>query len=162
MNRPNSYRLIYPKDYLDVVSVISRLRRMLIEETLLRKIEICGSTMDLTKAFNLIPRKPAELILLRLGFPSEVLSFWMHNLSHLSRSLQFAGVQGPCVESTCGFPEGDSLSILAMIAVSVVSYYSVTTDQLKAFAFADNWAWVSTSLEHQFNAWVATLNLVSS
>eukprot|EP00438_Fugacium_kawagutii_P000897 Skav225783 [mRNA] locus=scaffold2147:12137:16420:- [translate_table: standard] len=133
-----------------------------IEHSLLHGHEICGATMDLTKAFNLVPRKPLQHLLSRLGVGVQVIRFWFANLAKLTRSLLFAGVQCSPVGSTCGFPEGDSLSILAMLAVSFVFYHKVKTASLKPFAYADNWSWLSRSTKDQFRAWVHVLNLLAS
>eukprot|EP00438_Fugacium_kawagutii_P021779 Skav205465 [mRNA] locus=scaffold4885:270761:274054:+ [translate_table: standard] len=131
-----------------------------IEDALVNQLDLTGSTMDLTKAFNLIPRRPLRILLSRLGVPLPWIDFWLINLSKLSRALVHQGNVGSFIPSTCGVPEGDALSILAMISISVVFYFKVVTVNLQAFSFADNWAWVSKSTRDQFRAWVAVRNLL--
>lgn len=94
-----------------------------VEKSIAEGYDLCGSTMDLTKAFNLLPRAPVRYILERLGFPGVILDFWFSNLTRMTRSLAFAGTQGKTASATTGFAEGDCLSIIAMLSVAILFFY---------------------------------------
>jgi hypothetical protein len=121
----------------------------------------CSSTMDLAKAFNLVPRYPAAILMNRLGVPWSCLNFWLQSLSNMSRSPLIAGSMGTCIGSTTGVPEGDVLSILAMLAISALFYYRNLSPRVSPFAYADNWAWQATTLRDNFLSWIKTLNSVA-
>lgn len=118
--------------------------------------------MDLAKAFNLIPRYPAAILLHRLGMPWWCLSFWLKSLSNMSRVPIIDGVMGIPISSTTGVPEGDVWSVLAMIAVSSMFYFKNLSPQVSPFSYADNWSWIAKSVRENFLAWIKTLQLVSA
>ena len=118
--------------------------------------------IDLAKAFNLIPRFPAAILLNRLGLSWDILQFWLKSLSVMSRSPIVAGVMGEQISSTTGVPEGDVWSVLAMIGVSTLFYFKNLTPNVNPFSYVDNWSWMSTSTRENFLAWIRTLNLVSA
>ena len=133
-----------------------------VEEALHQKDFLCGTTMDLAKAFNLIPRYPAAILMNRLGVPWWCLQFWLKSLSRMSRSPVIAGSLGSPIGSTTGVPEGDVWSILAMLAISALFYFRNFSPRVSPFAYADNWAWISKTIKDNFDSWVKTLNLVSA
>ncbi len=88
-----------------------------IEEAIDLKQSLCGSALDLSKAFNLVPRLPALKILQELGISEQILKFWQMNLSRMTR-LPYAFDQlGEPIPSTTGVPEGDAWSVLCMIGM---------------------------------------------
>lgn len=52
---------------------ISLLQTIQIEDSLARGNDCCGTTMDLMKAFNMVPRLPAAMLMNRMGIPWEIL-----------------------------------------------------------------------------------------
>ena len=141
---------------------VSLMQSTEVERALLERDAICGTSMDLSKAFNLIPRRPAALLLNRLGVPWNILQFWVINLANMVR-LPFAyGQFGTPVGSTTGVPEGDAWSVLCMIAISTMYYFKLRTEYTVPFAFADNWSWVTRTVRDLFRNWVKVLNLVAA
>ena len=141
---------------------LSIMQTTALEDALQKKQFLCGTTMDLAKAFNLIPRFPAAVLMNRLGVPWWCLQFWLRSLSKMSRSPVIAGSLGMTIDSTTGVPEGDVWSILAMLAVSALFYFRNLSPCMTPFAYADNWAWLSKTIKDNFDSWVKTLNLVSA
>ena len=135
---------------------------LLIETYLANRHGLCGSSVDLIKAFNLIPRFPLAKVFLKMGLDWSIVRFWLNNLSRLTRYPLILGSLGEPVCSSTGIPEGDSWSVLGMIALSTVYYYTLATPTLYPYAYADNWSWLSTSAKQNFLAWIRLLNLVSS
>ena len=133
-----------------------------VEEAISVKSFRCGTTMDLAKAFNLVPRFPAAVLLNRLGLSWHLLSFWIESLKNMTRSPIISGCLGIRIGSTTGVPEGDVWSVLAMIAISTLFYYKNVTVTVTPFSYADNWSWISHTVRDNFKAWIKTLNLVGS
>ena len=133
-----------------------------IEQHVQMSHELCGVSIDLSKAFNLVPRYPARALLKKLGVPDDVIQFWALSISRLSRVVLFRGQIGYPVNSTTGIPEGDSFSVLIMIALSAFFYYRMVRPQVWPAAYADNWSWMSTSDKECFQAFIRVLNLAQS
>lgn len=100
--------------------------------------------MDLVKAFNLIPRRVIQFLLQMLGVPRTAINCWFSSLTRLTRSLQNGKDLGPPMTSTTGLPEGDSLSVVGMLALSFVFHHKLRTPQLRPYAYADNWSFMTT------------------
>ena len=133
-----------------------------IEESVAQNMELCGTSMDLIKAFNLVPRRPATLLLTRLGIPADILVFWAKSISRMTR-LPFAFNQlGDAIPSTTGVPEGDAWSVLCMLGISTLFFFRVRTAYTTPFAYADNWSWITSPIKQQVQSWIRTLNMVSS
>ena len=133
-----------------------------IESCLSSRQGLCGSSVDLIKAFNLIPRYPLSKVFERLGLPTHTIAFWSLNMSRLSRYPTILGSVGEPISSSTGIPEGDSWSVLGMLALSAVFYYTLSRPNLQPFTFADNWSWMTKSSKQNFQAWIRLLNLVST
>ena len=133
-----------------------------IESCLSNRQGLCGSSVDLVKAFNLIPRLPLAKIFERLGLQRHTIRFWCLNLSRLTRYPTILGSLGVPVASSTGIPEGASWSVLGMLALSAAFYYTLARPNLKPYTFADNWSWMTTSAKQNFQAWIRLLNLTSS
>ena len=117
--------------------------------------------MDLVKAFNLIPRQVIKHIFQLLGIPSFVTNFWFLSLTKLSRALQNGQSLGPATASTTGLPEGDSMSVVGMLALSFVFHAKLKSPRLFPYAYADNWSFMSTSERECFRAMTTILNLIT-
>ena len=101
----------------------------------------CGVVLDLIKAFNVVCRAFLQALMVRLGFPREVVDAWFASMHSLSRQTLIAGAVYGDSSSTTGIPEGDPMSILGMFALcclfrEVVADYSV---RALIFSYADNW-----------------------
>ena len=102
---------------------LSLMQAFQVEKALSHKLGRCGTTMDLANAFNLIPRWPAACVMQRLGIPWSIIVFWTKSLSRMSSSPVIANTMCDRISSTTGVPEGDVMSVLAMIAISTLFYF---------------------------------------
>ena len=136
-------------------------QKLLIEEHVKDKKQLGGFSLDLVKAFNTFNRRIMFLALTRMGVPIRIASFWIRCLSRLLRHPEIHGRLGPPLPSTTGAPEGDCISVLAMIALSTVFYYRlrVAAPVVQPFAYADNWSWITDHQKSHFKAMVGILNL---
>jgi hypothetical protein len=135
---------------------ISLLQTIQIEDSLARGNDCCGTTMDLMKAFNMVPRLPAAMLMNRMGIPWEILAFWMFSLSRMTRIPVLSGYMSSELPSTTGVPEGCTWSILAMIAISTIFFYKNACPKIIPFSYADNWVWIAKAPEDNFYAWIRT------
>ena len=123
-------------------------QQAIIETNVLDGTPTMGYTLDLVKAFNILPRRIVGRLMVKLGAPLECVSFWLKNLSKMTRRLQLFHTLfhyvGDAVNSTTGCPEGDCLAVVAMVAFSYFYHYKLSALGAKVFTYADNWSWLTT------------------
>ena len=100
---------------------------------------LSGFVFDLLKAFNTLQWETTLLVASRLGVPDSILRGWKLALIGLRRSVLINGTIHGEHAATCGFPEGDPLSVFGMFVVAFC-WGTWTTFNLDCvpFAFADN------------------------
>ena len=127
------------------VQDITFLQQFHIEKAKNRSAPWRGFTLDLIKAFNLLPRRVIYHLLIYHGVPPDSIQFWFHNLRKMTRRLQVRNCVGPPLHMTTGVPEGDSLSVCAMLVVSSAFYWTIQSPTVFPFAYADNWSYLATN-----------------
>lgn len=123
-------------------------QQFLIEKAHQTNVPYGGFTLDLVKAFNLIPRQVAKRLLVAWGAPSRAVSFWIQSLNNMCRLLQ---VRGRCSEtrsSATGAPEGDSMSVCAMLVIAAF-FRKTSIVNVQPFTYADNWTFMSPDCTHR-------------
>ena len=75
---------------------------------------LCGVSTDIVKAFNCIQRQPLFALCDHLGFSQRLLAPWERFLTHFTRRFNVKNELSKPYSSNIGFPEGCSLSVLAM------------------------------------------------
>ena len=128
------------------VQDLSLAQQSQIEHHLCNRTALSGFTLDLVKAFNLLPRRAIVHIMTHFGAPRHLIEAWVLCLSHMTRRVQLGNFLDEPMPSTTGVPEGDSLSVAAMIAVSWVFWLRVSSTKIRAFCYADNWSWMTTQM----------------
>ena len=89
--------------------------QMAVEQALLGNQDLSGSSTDLKRAFNCISRPLSQHLARQLGIPDHVVRPWMSFLALNQRRFLVNGfVSEPCLSSV-GMPEGDALSVYAML-----------------------------------------------
>eukprot|EP00438_Fugacium_kawagutii_P005492 Skav227036 [mRNA] locus=scaffold72:165096:168941:+ [translate_table: standard] len=136
-------------------------QKVSIEKRLMLDEPIGGFSLDLQKAFNTFPRKPLIRLFSRLGVPAFLSVFWIQCLSLMQRFPQHRGRLGKATRSTTGIPEGDSLSVLGMLALSALFFFTVVRENIHPYTYADNWSWHTLACRPHFLAFQAMLNLVT-
>ncbi|OLP98064.1 Casein kinase I-like hhp1 [Symbiodinium microadriaticum] len=107
----------------------------LVEESLLSGSDLSGFCLDLRKAFNFLPR--------------------------VRRSFQINGSLGPPVPSTTGAPEGDPVSVLAMIAVCWL-YVALLEGLVAPKAYVDNLSWTADAPDNHAPAMLVLNDFVQA
>ena len=137
-------------------------QQYIIEKSLELQNGLCGYTLDLVKAFYMIPRFPLMVLFRKFGIPETVTAFSINNLAHLTRLLQIGSALGPALRSTCGFPEKDSMSVLGMVVLSSSFFYRIAAPRISPFCYADNWSWIAKDSREHFRTLITGLNWVHS
>ena len=104
-----------------------------------------GLTLDLVKCFNTLQHTPCVKILRRLGVPEVFITFWIQSIQRMQRFWLIRNEMIASSTPNCGFPEGDCMSIVAMLAVSRLWVQLIQVDHLLPHSFADNWSWVTNN-----------------
>ena len=134
------------------VKDIAIVQKFHIEQSLSQGHQIGGFSLDLIKAFNNFGRFPLGRIMCRLGIPEQIVHFWLVSLSRMHRYLEHGGTVSPSIPSTTGVPEGDSLSVIAMISLASAFFFRLKNPNVFPFAYADNWNWMTRIQQEHFRA----------
>lgn len=120
------------------VKDLAFLQKLAIEETLVSDTHLRGFSLDLVKAFNTFPRLPLSITLQKMGVPSWTCTFWK-KMQVLVRHPQHNSSSGPATPSITGVPEGDGVSVIAMLGLSTYFFVKLSNQQTFPYAYADNW-----------------------
>ena len=105
------------------VREFSWLQQFAAEVANIKKTPVAGLSLDLVKAFNLLPRIPLGQLMEHLNVPSNLVAVWMAGLGNLSRRFTFHGAYEQQIPSFSGVPEGCALSVCAMLAFGFLYHY---------------------------------------
>ena len=127
-----------------------------IEYALSTEQALCGLSTDLIRAFNNIPRQHTFALAEHLGVPSRVTAPWRCFLDSCTRSFEIRGALSSSTQSNCGLPEGDALSVYAMVQLDFAwhVYMRAFSPSVRAISFVDNLALVTTIPEQLATALV--------
>ena len=111
-----------------------------IELSLVEGTDLVGMSSDLQRAFNHIGRRQTFLVAEKVGLPQELLRPWGNFIANVERRFDLFGQLSQPVLSTSGFPEGDPLSILAMLLAnwSHHQYLAAFNPKINAITYVDN------------------------
>ena len=117
-----------------------------------------GVSSDLQKAFNHIPRPQTAILAEHIGVPQRVITPWMAFLDSCTRSFCVRSAHSEAVTSTVGMPEGDALSVFAMVQLDLAwrTYMAVFHPAIRSWSFVDNLTWTSPSTGETAAALVGT------
>lgn len=125
-----------------------------IENAQLCSIGLCGMLADLQKAFNMLPRIVVIEACAILGIPMSVLIGWAGALSQMQRRFQIRDSLGDAVMSSCGFPEGDALSCVAMMVVDCIfhEWFRHYMPLAQPISYVDDWQLLVCDPSHMQDA----------
>lgn len=137
------------------VKDITMQQQVLIEQAHKTNTHYGGFTLDLVKAFNLIPRQTAKLLLTAWGAPENAVGVWIRYLNNTSRMLHVRNQYSSPVRSTTGAPEGDAMLVCAMLVIAATYFRRMSVISVTPFTYADNWTFMSTDQRCLFRALVS-------
>ena len=114
--------------------------QLLVECSYHTEVDVSGINLDLVKCFNNLPRTPIFESLRIMGAPDNVLVPWKGGLHQLERRFRISTNMGPAYRSTVGYPEGDPLSCVGMLAFNMLMETYMNQYEATAFltSFVDN------------------------
>ena len=120
-----------------------------VQDSYVHDVAHSGLVLDLTKAFNTLPRVPVLGLALKCGVDFGIVQAWAGFLGGMQRRFVVRNSLGPPVSSTCGVPEGCGLSCLAMLMINQLlhSWLAAFAPRVRCFSYVDNWELVSTDAE---------------
>ena len=100
----------------------------------------CGLSTDLVRAFNFISREHTYFLAECLGVPSRIMVPWKRFLADCKRAFRIRGCLSQSCSSVRGMPEGDALSVYAMVQLdhSWHLYMKQFCPTIQTFSFVDN------------------------
>lgn len=112
-----------------------------VENAQLQGAHLSGMMADLHKAFNMLPRVVVIEVCAVLGVPTHILLAWAGALSKMQRRFQIRNSMGPAVLSSCGFPEGDAMSCVAMMVIDLVyhEWFRHFFPMVQPISYVDDW-----------------------
>ena len=122
--------------------------QLAIEQAHMDDHPLVGVLLDLSKAFNTLPRPPVFALALKLGLPRELVVAWSGAVAKLARRFQIRGATGPALPSYTGFPEGCALSCVAMMLVDFAlhRYVDASANSGSLTTFVDDWQLVDSGV----------------
>lgn len=113
----------------------------------LQEQSLGGLTLDIVKCFNCLPRLPCKMLLSLLGVPNQILEFWYLSIGKMFRNWQIDGQIIRGTAASTGLPEGDTWSVLAMIAVNVHLDELLKNLEVILNTYADNWSYATEDVQ---------------
>lgn len=112
-----------------------------IEHAQQHDVQLCGLLADLQKAFNMLPRLVVMEACAIIGVPLPTLVGWAGALSAMPRRFQIRASLSPELFSSCGFPEGDALSCVAMMVIDVIfhEWFRHYMPSVQPISYVDDW-----------------------
>lgn len=103
--------------------------------------ELAGLTTDIQKAFNHLPRSIVKALALHYGLPRQFVATWHQALEQLERFFIIGGEATRAVHGGTGYPEGDPLSVVAMMLLNLGMHEWVrqAVPTSTVYSFVDNW-----------------------
>ena len=122
---------------------------------------LSGVTLDLRKCFNLICRQKLRKMVIDCGIPEAIVSKWISSLQEMQRYWQVGQECSFFFDTSTGCPEGDSLSVVAMVFIAWLWVEGIIRiqDDMGASAYADNWTWWAVDPNLHQPAFQRTLSL---
>ncbi len=126
----------------------------LIAQKVAAKASLAGLVLDITKCFNIWDRNLLKALMVRFGFPVQVVDAWLAMLRQLSRTVLVEGAVFGRAGSITGIPEGDPLSVVGMFVFAKAFDHFVQRGPAKVICmtYADNWELVARSANELLRA----------
>jgi len=130
-----------------------------------------GFAIDIVKCFDQLPRWLTKHIIRHLPMDLRargIIDAWYRHGDALTKRLRLRGSLGPPWTSSCGYPQGDSMSIFAMTIITEAWRMCVHAQcprdlgpSGRLMSFADNWEAVAETAHGAFNLLAATISFVA-
>ena len=104
-------------------------------------VPLAGIVCDIEKAFNCLSRSVVFGVAALMQLPMHILKGWAGMLNQLARHFDVRKSLSPATYSSTGFPEGDGLSVVAMILLDCVLHWWMAAGYApcRTLSFVDDW-----------------------
>ena len=123
---------------------------------------IAGFTLDLIKAFNGLPRRPALHMLKKLGCPPSIANSWYASLLRMRRVFSVGSDISIAHSATTGVAEGCPISVVIMNCFSYLAAFLISSVGATPTTYFDNWGWFSNTMTSNREALRAVLRMCDS
>lgn len=144
------------------VKELAYAQKRMIEDAVKSNSVLGGFSLDLIEAFNTFAWYPSACIMHRLGIPWALLKSWLCSLDRMVRYPFIEGQIASGIFSTTGVPEGCSISVLSMLALSCMFHLRTARENVFPFAYADSWSWMSKQQQAHLLAHRDVLSMASA
>eukprot|EP00438_Fugacium_kawagutii_P001283 Skav218600 [mRNA] locus=scaffold3628:123125:127939:+ [translate_table: standard] len=123
-----------------------------------------GFSVDLVKCFNTMCRRSVAVVLAKMGVPQFVLAIWMGSLQRLRRFWVLGSDCSALLSTNHGCPEGDTMSVIAMLGLSYAWLTRLHHDVPSAvgWAYADNWSWATAWVDDHLPVLTLTTRFIDA
>ena len=126
-----------------------------IELAMQSSTDLCGIGTDLRRAFNMMSRPLLQELTTTLRVPLEISRPWMAFLAHSTRRFQCGEFVSAPTHTTVGVPEGDALSVFAMLQLDYAyhCYMQHFQPSVRAHSYVDNLSLLESSAGALIQSW---------
>ena len=123
-----------------------------LEEAMCVHEPLVGVTLDLSKAYNTLPRPFLQQLARKCGWPDSLINTYMSFLKSLKRFFRVHDGLHAETMSTVGVPEGCPLAVPMMIMLTMTVTNFIQEQGGRFISFVDNWTMLSPDVPqmHQF------------
>eukprot|EP00435_Cladocopium_sp_Y103_P002837 s5740_g1.t1 len=116
-----------------------------------------GFLTDICKAFNTLPRPVVWACARRYGLPLTFVRTWDKGIAQIQRHFICAGACSEATFACTGYPEGDPMSVVAMLLINCAMHNMVESmvHPITTVSFVDNWEARSSSVQATCQAFSA-------
>eukprot|EP00435_Cladocopium_sp_Y103_P030925 s305_g7.t1 len=102
---------------------------------------LSGFVTDVIKAFNMLARPVVYACAIHLGLPLGFVRTWHRAIACIERHFIVDGSCSAAVPACTGYPEGDPLSVCAMVLTNIALHHMVEAEVSgsQVISFVDNW-----------------------
>ena len=128
-----------------------------IELAMQSSTDLCGLGTDLRRAFNMMSRPLLKELSANLHVPEAIMTPWLSFLTHSVRRFQCGEYVSAATHTTVGVPEGDALSVYAMLQLDLAYHLYMRHFQphVRAHSYVDNLSLLDHSVGSLMHSWAA-------
>ena len=117
-----------------------------LEEAQSNVTKAVGVSLDLSKAYNTLPRQMMELLAQKAGWPTNLIRTYRSFLDKLQRHFKLHGGLHLPTYSSIGVPEGCPIAVPVMILFTWAITHMVQNNGGRMVSFVDNWTLLAQSV----------------
>ena len=128
-----------------------------IEASIYTEQPLSGFVTDVCMAFNTLARPVVYACAIHFGLPLPFVRAWHTAVADIQRHFIVGGACSPGIQACTGYPEGDPLSVVAMVLINMAMHELLHHHvmPLQVISFVDNWECKSSEAQATCRAYAA-------